>query len=219
MKIDDLKNGQDGLRSKKRDLFDHNKLVKRSIAEFFGELRNKIDIKEKEIIKSTDNTLEGNIKEIDKEIGDIEGNISVFFDELDLINNHLNAKDEALLLNFYSNQGKSIEKSLYSNEMPLQKPDLPCLIDLKELEQQISGLTDQIIGLNPVSMIDNMHSISKSPNKLFSNMKYSPISNKNDENGFENEKPSKNSNTYENRPPKGINRLTNSKTVLKPYNL
>jgi len=39
-------------------------------------------------------SLETNIKEIDCEVAVIENNISQLFNELDNINNHLNAKDE-----------------------------------------------------------------------------------------------------------------------------
>jgi hypothetical protein len=42
--------------------------------------------------------LDNNIKEIDGEIAIIENNITQLFSELDNINNHLNAKDEVLLL-------------------------------------------------------------------------------------------------------------------------
>lgn len=64
------------------------------------ELRAKIDMKEKEMIKSTDVTLENNIKEIDNEISSIESNISQLFAELDNINNHINAKDEVFFIIF-----------------------------------------------------------------------------------------------------------------------
>lgn len=49
------------------------------------------------MMKSTDMTLENNIKEIDGEIGIIENNISQLFSELDNINNHINAKDEVFI--------------------------------------------------------------------------------------------------------------------------
>ena len=55
-------------------------------------------MKEKEIIKATDVTLDNNIKEIDGEITVIENNITQLFTELDNINNHLNAKDEVKIL-------------------------------------------------------------------------------------------------------------------------
>jgi hypothetical protein len=62
----------------------------------------------------------------------------------------------------------------------LQKLEEPNLFDVKELEQQIGSLCDQVLSLNPLAMQEGnklMHSITKSPNQ-FSNMKYSPISKK-----------------------------------------
>lgn len=67
-------------------------------------MRNKIDMKEKEIIKATDVTLDNNIKEIDGEITVIENNITQLFTELDNINNHLNAKDEVKVLKLRNNK-------------------------------------------------------------------------------------------------------------------
>ena len=122
MKIDDFKNGQDNLRNKKREHFDQNKHIKKAITEFFGvnhliiyylkiylkDLRNKIDMKEKEIIKATDVSLDNNIKEIDGEITVIENNITQLFTELDNINNHLNAKDEVKILKLQNNKVSDI---------------------------------------------------------------------------------------------------------------
>lgn len=61
-------------------------------------------MKEKEIIKATDVTLDNNIKEIDGEITLIENNITQLFTELDNINNHLNAKDEVKILKLRNNK-------------------------------------------------------------------------------------------------------------------
>ena len=84
-------------------------------------------------------------------------------------------------MNFYANQGKNIEKNVFTPETTLQKLEEPNLFDVKELEQQINALCDQIVSLNPHMLQENnklIHSITKSPNQLYNNMKYSPISKK-----------------------------------------
>lgn len=84
-------------------------------------------------------------------------------------------------MNFFANQGKNIEKNIFASETNLKKLEEPNFFDPKELEQQISSLCEQVLSLNINSLQENnklIHSISKSPHQLFSNMKYSPISKK-----------------------------------------
>lgn len=70
------------------------KIIHLILKQFIQELKAKIEFKEKEVIKTADQNLEFNIKEIDNEITYIESNISQLFTELDSLNTHLNAKDE-----------------------------------------------------------------------------------------------------------------------------
>lgn len=84
-------------------------------------------------------------------------------------------------MNFFANQAKNIEKNLFTSEENLHKLEEPNFFDPKELEQQISSLCEQVVSLNINVLQENnklIHSISKTPNQLFSNMKYSPISKK-----------------------------------------
>ena len=147
------------------------------------------------------------------------------------------------MLNFYANQGKNIERNLFTPETTLQKLEEPNLFDVKDLEQQISSLCEQVLSLIPQALQDSnklMHSISKSPNQLFSNMKYSPISKKvskfkflfyfyllrflklNDENydvdkneRLANLKGSVSQLNYETKPPKALNLQGNGKIEKK----
>lgn len=144
-------------------------------------------------------------------------------------------------MNFYANQGKNIERNLFTPETTLQKLEEPNLFDVKDLEQQITSLCEQVLSLNPQTLQEGnklMHSISKSPNQLFSNMKYSPISKKvykfysyiyflcflklNDENydvdkneRLANLKGSVSQLNYETKPPKGFNLQGNGKIEKK----
>ena len=86
-------------------------------------------------------------------------------------------ENQATLLNFYASHVKNAEKNVFSNESSIQKLNEPNFLDIRDLQQQINSLSEQVISINTLSMPDNklMQSMSKTASQMFNNLKFSPM--------------------------------------------
>lgn len=84
-------------------------------------------------------------------------------------------------MNFYASHVKNVEKNIFSNELTVQKLNEPNFLDVKDLQQQINNLAEQVVCLNTLALPDSnklMQSMSKSASQMFNNIKFSPLPSK-----------------------------------------
>jgi len=153
-KLDEEKILEDKFNNSKRDMRENNKVLKKQVGDIFQEIRNRIDKKEKEIMNIMDTALEDASREIDLFVKTLENKASAVRSTFDLIKNHLTARDEVLLLNFYANNNHKLKQQLESEEINFKKlhesyvPKVP--MNFNEIIDSLSILQVQISAIGNV---------------------------------------------------------------------
>lgn len=105
----------------KKEVKENNRYLKNQVSELFAELRNRLDKKEKEILNNLDLAVEEGIKDIVNLGKALENKAAALSATYDLINNHVAARDDVLLLNFYANNQGKISQQITSEDFNFKK--------------------------------------------------------------------------------------------------
>ncbi len=168
-RVDEINRVHSALENKKKELIDSTNTVKQEMANAFQEIRLKLQKKEKEIMDKTDIFLQEHLQELNTYSRILQSKIISFNKTIDTINSNLMRKDEANLINFYSDSSNKIMHSVES-EIP-EIPDLNAIYNMKvsinqtSFEQMVNNLNGLFLEITSLKGYDM--------NKLNHSYKYS----------------------------------------------